>query len=146
VLLVGSLLLLELLPSRADGPRLAGLPVEPARSSLSTSPNGASATSSSTTTAVVLAATTATVAPAGLPPARVFSWLPVDAARYYVVTFTRDEEHFYRAWPTASRLTLPLRLAFRPGAYRWVVRPGLGRREDGRLGAAVVDTAFVVSG
>jgi len=157
VLLFGSLLLLELLPSRAEGPRLAA-PAErgsaPPVATIRGSATSASATSAAPTTETTPAPTTTaptTTAPtttggAALSATRVFSWLPVENARYYLVTFARDGKRLYRAWPTAARVTLPSRLALRPGSYRWVVRPGLGKRSDGRVGLPVLTSAFTVPG
>ncbi|MEJ7791802.1 MAG: hypothetical protein WKF65_07525 [Gaiellaceae bacterium] len=157
VLLFGSLLLLELLPSRAEGPRLAA-PAErgsaPPVATTRGSATSASATSAAPTTETTPAPTTTaptTTAPtttggAALSATRVFSWLPVENARYYLVTFARDGKRLYRAWPTAARVTLPSRLALRPGSYRWVVRPGLGKRSDGRVGLPVLTSAFTVPG
>ncbi len=50
-----------------------------------------------------------------------------------------------RGSPTEPRLTLPSSLVFRPGAYRWVVRPGFGVRTAKNLGPPVVDSPFTVS-
>ena len=157
VLLFVSLLLLELLPSRAEGPRLAA-PAERGSAPPVATPRG-SATSASATSAAPTTETTpaptrtapTTTAPtttggAALSATRVFSWLPVENARYYLVTFARDGKRLYRAWPTAARVTLPSRLALRPGSYRWVVRPGLGKRSDGRVGLPVLTSAFTVPG
>jgi len=151
VLLFGSLLLLELLPSRAEGPRLAA-PAErgsaPPVATTRGSATSASATSAAPTTETTPAPTTTapTTGGAALSATRVFSWLPVENARYYLVTFARDGKRLYRAWPTAARVTLPSRLALRPGSYRWVVRPGLGKRSDGRVGLPVLTSAFTVPG
>ena len=52
---------------------------------------------------------------------------------------------FYSGSPTEPRLTLPSSLVFRPGAYRWVVRPGFGARTAKNLGPPVVDSPFTVA-
>ena len=49
------------------------------------------------------------------------------------------------ATPTQARLTLPTRVVFRPGSYRWIVRPGFGARAARNLGEPVVDSPFTVS-
>ena len=41
--------------------------------------------------------------------------------------------------------TLPASVVFRPGSYRWVVRPGVGERTAKNLGPPVVDSPFTVS-
>ena len=66
-------------------------------------------------------------------------------ADYYEVVFTRSGKLFHRASPTEPRLTLPATVVFRPGAYRWVVRPGFGERGARELGAPVVDSPFTVA-
>ena len=95
------------------------------------------------------AATTRPAAAAGNPPrfqpTRNWAWAPVENAAYYEVLFTRSGKVFYRGTPTEPRLTLPSSLVFRPGAYRWVVRPGFGDRTAKSLGPPVVDSPFSVS-
>lgn len=81
----------------------------------------------------------------GFQPTRSWAWAPVEGADYYSVEFTRGGERFYRAWPTQPRLTLPDSVVFRPGSYRWRVRPGFGERAANRLGEPVVDSSFTVS-
>jgi len=88
---------------------------------------------------------TTTAAPPGFEPTRNWAWAPVQKAAYYEVVFTRQGATFYRASTTEPRLTLPTSLVFRPGAYRWVVRPGFGERAAKNLGAPVVDSPFTVS-
>ena len=89
---------------------------------------------------------TATAAsPAGFKPTRNWAWAPVKNADYYDVVFTRAGKVFYTASPKKPRLTLPSSLVFRPGAYRWVVRPGFGARTAKNLGPPVVDSPFTVS-
>jgi hypothetical protein len=83
--------------------------------------------------------------PSGFQPTRNWAWAPVKKAAYYDVVFTRAGKVFYAASPTVPRLTLPSSLVFRPGAYRWVVRPGFGDRAAKNLGAPVVDSPFTVS-
>ena len=89
-------------------------------------------------------ATTA-ASPQGFEPTRNWAWAPVKDADYYEVVFTRSGKLFHRASPTEPRLTLPTTVVFRPGAYRWVVRPGFGERGARELGAPVVDSPFTVS-
>lgn len=81
----------------------------------------------------------------GFQPTRSWAWAPVEGADYYSVEFTRGGERFYRAAPTQPRLTLPDSVVFRPGSYRWRVRPGFGGRSANRLGDPVVDSSFTVS-
>ena len=89
-------------------------------------------------------ATTA-ASPRGFQPTRNWAWAPVKNAAYYDVVFTRAGKVFYAGSPTEPRLTLPSSLVFRPGAYRWVVRPGFGVRAAKNLGPPVVDSPFTVS-
>lgn len=83
--------------------------------------------------------------PSGFRPTRNWAWAPVQNADYYIVEFLRDGKSFYRATPTEARLTLPDSVVFRPGPYRWVVRPGFGERAARDLGAPVVDSPFTVA-
>ena len=84
--------------------------------------------------------------PTGFKPTRNWAWAPVQNADYYDVVFTWSGRTFYRASPTEPRLTLPGTVVFRPGPYRWVVRPGFGARAARNLGPPVVDSPFTVGG
>jgi hypothetical protein len=107
-------------------------------------PPPATTTPSATTTAP--ARTTRTQAPApAFVPTRRWGWGPVKGADYYVVDFFRAGEPFYHAAPTEASLSLPDSVVFRPGVYRWVVRPGFGKPAEKRLGAAIIDSKFEVS-
>jgi hypothetical protein len=86
-----------------------------------------------------------TATPTGFKPTRNWAWAPVEGADYYDVVFTWSGRTFYRGSPTEPRLTLPSTVVFRPGAYRWVVRPGFGARGARNLGPPVVDSPFAVS-
>jgi hypothetical protein len=90
-------------------------------------------------------ATTPATPPAGFEPTRNWAWAPVQGADYYAVLFTRNGTAVYRATPAESKLTLPSTVVFRPGSYRWVVRPGFGAPSARNLGAPVVDSGFTVS-
>ncbi len=81
----------------------------------------------------------------GFKPTRNWAWAPVEDADYYNVVFTWSGRTFYRASPTEPRLRLPSTVVFRPGPYRWVVRPGFGARAARNLGRPVVDSPFTVS-
>ena len=83
--------------------------------------------------------------PAGFEPTRNWAWAPVQGADYYAVAFTRNGTAVFRATPAESKLTLPSTVVFRPGSYRWVVRPGFGAPSARNLGAPVVDSGFTVS-
>lgn len=115
-----------------------------------TRPRPPAATTASSTTSARPPATTrpATTAasPAGFRPTRNWAWAPVQDAGYYDVEFSRAGQSFYRATPSEARLTLPSSVVFRPGSYRWVVRPGFGERAAKKLGPPVVDSAFTVAG
>jgi Bacterial regulatory proteins, lacI family len=90
------------------------------------------------------ATTTAAAAPAGFRPTRDWAWAPVEGADYYSVQFLRADGILYRTTTEETRLTLPDSVVFRPGSYRWVVRPGFGSLGAKRLGAPVVDSPFTV--
>ena len=129
----------------------------PTSTSTETPPPATTAPRPSTTTSKVLRTTTSqppstttrsgttTAAPPAFEPTRNWAWAPVKEAAYYDVVFTRQGTVFYRASPTGPRLRLPASVVFRPGAYRWVVRPGFGERAAKNLGAPVVDSPFTVS-
>ena len=80
----------------------------------------------------------------GFRPTRDWAWAPVDGADYYSVQFLRGGTGLYRTWTENTRIRLPDSVVFRPGSYRWVVRPGFGERSAGRLGPPVVDSSFTV--
>lgn len=105
---------------------------------------GASGTSSPPPAATTRPAATATNPPA-LRPTRNWAWASVPGADYYHVAFSREGRIFYQASPSAPRLTLPSSLLFRPGSYRWVVRPGFGKPAAKNLGEPSVDLPFTVS-
>jgi hypothetical protein len=120
-----------------------------ATTSSTTRPKPPAAPTTARTTAQPPAATTrpATTAAGagGFKPTRNWAWAPVEGADYYDVVFTWSGTTFYRASPTQPRLTLPSSVVFRPGPYRWVVRPGFGARSAKNLGRPVVDSPFTVS-
>ncbi len=118
----------------------ATTPTKPPPTAATTSPKTASAPPATTARAGTTAAP-----PPGFKPTRNWAWAPVKNATYYDVVFTRQGAAFYRGTPTVPRLTLPASVVFRPGAYRWVVRPGFGGRAAKNLGAPVVDSPFTVS-
>jgi hypothetical protein len=85
------------------------------------------------------------------PGRRVFAWVPVRGAAYYVVTFYRRGRKVYEGRSTRPRLSLPARWIFggrrdrlRPGRYRWYVRAGYGRASARRYGKRIVDAKLVV--
>jgi hypothetical protein len=104
-------------------------------------------TSPSSTVTPPAASTTRTQAPPApaFVPTRRWGWGPVKGADYYVVDFFRAGEPFYHATPNEASLSLPDSVVFRPGAYRWVVRPGFGKPVQKRLGATIIDSKFEVS-
>jgi Bacterial regulatory proteins, lacI family len=118
----------------------ATTPTKPPPAAPTTSPKTVSAPSATTARTGTTAAT-----PPGFKPTRNWAWAPVKDATYYDVVFTRQGAAFYRGTPTVPRLTLPASVVFRPGDYRWVVRPGFGGRAAKNLGAPVVDSPFTVS-
>ena len=118
----------------------SGATTRPKPPAAPTSPKTASTPPAATTRPAATAAN-----PPGFQPTRNWAWAPVKNAAYYDVVFTRSGKVFYRGSPTEPRLTLPSSLVFRPGAYRWVVRPGFGDRTAKNLGPPVVDSPFTVS-
>ena len=114
-----------------------------------TRPKPPAATTAPRTTSAPPAATTrpatTAAAPPGFRPTRDWAWAPVQGADYYEVEFTRAGALLYRASPSQPRLTLPDSVVFRPGEYRWIVRPGFGIRSERGIGGPVVDSAFTVS-
>lgn len=127
--------------AKVPGTRSGGKkPAKPPAAATTSSPKTLAAPPTTTTRAGTRAAT-----PPGFRPTRNWAWAPVKNAAYYDVVFTRQGAAFYRGSPTVPRLTLPGSVVFRPGAYRWVVRPGFGDRAAKNLGAPVVDSPFTVS-
>ena len=121
-------------------PQGARLPPAPA----TTTPTPTRSSTQRTTPAPIGTPRGTTTGPKGFRPGRVFVWAPADGADYYVVRFLRNDALFYQAWPLGPRLTLPKTLVFRPGSYRWVVRPGIGPRAAKRVGSPLVDSTFSV--
>jgi hypothetical protein len=74
-------------------------------------------------------------------PPRVFAWSAADGASFYAVTFLRDGSTFYSARVSSPRLALPDSITFRPGSYRWIVRPGTAGQS---LRSPIVDSTFTV--
>jgi hypothetical protein len=87
------------------------------------------------------AAPTTTSSSDEFTPARVFVWLARDGATVYDVTFLRNGNAFYSARVSKPRLTLPERIRFTPGSYRWIVRPGAPGQAPGR---PIVDSTFTI--
>jgi hypothetical protein len=81
---------------------------------------------------------------AAFTPSRNWAWPPTTDADYYLVEFFRAGKLFYRARPTEPRLTLPERLRFTAGTYRWRVRPGVGAPAANRLAEPIVDSEFIL--
>lgn len=75
-------------------------------------------------------------------PARTFAWVPQARAAYYQVALFRNGRRFYQTRTRASRLTLPRRIRFTAGDYRWTVRPALRVQNGTRLADPIVDSTF----
>ena len=131
-------------------------PTAPATTSdvLGTTSSGASkpkpppaATAPKATSAPPAATTqsTTTGRPAAFRPTRNWAWAPVQGATYYDVTFDRGGTTIFHGTRAEPSLTLPASIVFRPGSYRWIVRPGFGARSARNLGEPVVDSPFTVS-
>jgi hypothetical protein len=74
-------------------------------------------------------------------PTRVFVWPPVPRAAFYKVEFFRHGARIFIAWPSRTRLLLPLRWTYhgRPfrltrATYHWRVTPAFGSRSRPRYG------------
>ena len=77
-------------------------------------------------------------------PSRVFAWPADSTASAYVVRFFRDGAKVYEAHASKPSLTLPSSFRFLAGRYRWEVLPVVASAPTERLGAPIVDSAFVV--
>lgn len=140
--------LIDVFAGRSDAPRLAAVTTTAEDATTTDTREASSTTSARPTTSEVLGTSaTEPSAPAAstFQPARHWSWAPVDAADYYAVEFLRNGERLYRAITEETRLSLPDSVVFRPGSYRWTVRPGYGARGARPLGPPVVDSSFTVS-
>lgn len=91
------------------------------------------------------------VTPPPVHPPRVFVWVAVPNATYYLVQFYRGSVEIFAARPPSPRLLLPAEWTFAgrryrltPGRYRWSVRPGYGRVSDSRYGKPVVRAKLIV--
>jgi hypothetical protein len=92
-----------------------------------------------------------TSAPTPASERRSFGWVPVERASHYHVAFFRGEQKIFEAWPKRPPLVLGPEWTFEgrsfslsPGQYRWVVRPGFGRRKAARYGRPVVDASLLI--
>ena len=123
-----ALLAVELLASSSDAPRLAptGALLAPPRS-LSATTGGA-----------------ATPAPTSSP--RVLAWPGRPGVPYYLVRVFRGRTLVHEARPKLPRIVLPASVSRTPGTYRWSVRIGVGAPAQGRLGATILESAFLVAG
>jgi hypothetical protein len=71
----------------------------------------------------------------------VFLWPAAAGAAGYDVTFLRNGQPFYSARVAKPRLELPEKIRFRPGSYRWIVRP---RAAGQPLGSPIVNSTFTI--
>jgi hypothetical protein len=78
-------------------------------------------------------------------------WTPIRRARYYNVQLVRHGHTVLKAWPSRARYRIPASWsvdgrpeALVPGAYRWYVWPGFGRRSRHRYGRLIGGRRFVV--
>jgi hypothetical protein len=77
-------------------------------------------------------------------PARTFAWVPQARAAYYQLALFRNGRSVYQTRTRAPRLTLPRRVRFTPGQYRWTVRPAIRDQNRMRLADPIVDSTFRV--
>jgi hypothetical protein len=63
-------------------------------------------------------------------------------AAYYQVALFRNGRRFYQTRTRAPRLTLPRRVRFTPGEYRWTVRLAIRVQNGMRLADPIVDSTF----
>lgn len=77
-------------------------------------------------------------------PARTFAWVSQARAAYYQVALFRNGRRVYQTRTQAPRLTLPRRVRFRPGDYRWTVQPAIRAQSGIKLADPIVDSTFRV--
>ena len=77
-------------------------------------------------------------------PARTFAWVPQPRAAYYQVALFRNGRSVYQTRTQAPRLTLPRRVRFIPGDYRWTVQPAIRAQNGIKLADPIVDSTFRV--
>lgn len=127
---------------RPDEPEPTTAPrPSPATSPATTAPPPATAGAGGRSRTTPSPPPTRTSAPSDFTPARVFLWPAADGATFYAVTFLRNGSTFYSARVSRPRLTLPESIRFRPGSYRWIVRPGTAGQP---LRSPIVDSTFIV--
>jgi hypothetical protein len=137
----------EATPEARTTPRATTPPATPARTEETTPPTTSAVAGTRTTQSPSTPATTTTGAEGdsgGFRPTRDWAWAPAARADYYAVQFLRGGTNVYRTTTDRTRLTLPRSVVFRPGSYRWVVRPGFGSPSANRLGPPLVDSPFTV--
>jgi hypothetical protein len=78
------------------------------------------------------------------PPKRTYAWKPFSGAVYYQVSFVRNGGAFYATQTRLPRVRLPAGLRFRPGRYRWTVRPAIVADLGIRLADPIIRRAFMV--
>jgi hypothetical protein len=115
-------------------------PARPPATTAAEEPATTEATAPTTTTA---AKPPPSVAP-GFRPSRNWAWPPVGGADYYLVEFFRGGQPLFSSRPAVPRLTLPERVEFVPGFYRWRVRAGHGDPAANQLDPPIVDSMFEV--
>jgi hypothetical protein len=72
---------------------------------------------------------------------RMFVWLPARGTSHYDVRFLRNGRLFHSTRVKQPRLTLPHGVEFKPGSYRWTVRPV---RSGGVVAAPIVNSMFTI--
>ena len=75
-------------------------------------------------------------------PTRTFAWVSQAGAAYYQVAFFRNGRRFYQRRTRSARVTVPRRVRFAPGEYRWTVRPAFRVQDGVRLADPIVDSTF----
>ena len=75
-------------------------------------------------------------------PTRTFAWVSQAGAAYYQVAFFRNGRRFYQRRTRSARVTVPRRVRFAPGDYRWTVRPAFRVQDGVRLADPIVDSTF----
>jgi hypothetical protein len=84
-------------------------------------------------------------------PTRVFVWPAVAKATFYKVEFFRHGARIFVAWPSETRLILPLRWTYHGrrfrltrATYHWRVRPAFGSRSRPRYGIPSTRSTLVL--
>jgi hypothetical protein len=78
-------------------------------------------------------------------------WTPVRGATYYNLQLSRLGRKMLSTWPTRARYRVKKHWGYGgrkwrlvPGTYRWIVRPGFGKRSKADYGRRIGSSTFRV--